>query len=275
MLPLLYYLCDWPDSIPHVRRWRLPEAIFSLATNMVHNWAHEKPCHLSDGSRRNDCPIDIAQFPELNRARIHIRPLLVPSAAALLHRQTISRIISIPDCRMQKLTFFQATTHLCCRSSSRDTSTVRLCSLPSINLHSTIRIAVGVHAQASAYQLLPHPSPAALSAVLLKVLRSTAALGVTWRKQRPKLNSSCHSSPQQRKVPSCPFVESHNLLFCTNHLPTAPFSALFLVAPRVPALPVARSCSCAQAAGAAPVVWRIFLRIRLTCLQRTGTILLP
>jgi hypothetical protein len=87
VLPLLYYLCDWPDSIPHVRLKRLPETIFSLATNMVHNWAQERPRKVPNGSRRNDCPIDIATFPELHRARIHIWPLLGPSSSALLHRQ--------------------------------------------------------------------------------------------------------------------------------------------------------------------------------------------
>jgi hypothetical protein len=86
VLPLLYYLCDWPESVSHVRRNRLPELIFSFATNMVHNWAQEQPCQSPIGTRRNDCPIDTVEFPELHRARIYIWPLLRPSAAEFLHR---------------------------------------------------------------------------------------------------------------------------------------------------------------------------------------------
>jgi hypothetical protein len=86
VLPLLYYLCDWPEGVPHVLKNRLPEALFALASNMVHNWQQQQPSASHSGPCRNDCPIDTATFPALYRARIHLRPLLCPTAMSVLER---------------------------------------------------------------------------------------------------------------------------------------------------------------------------------------------
>lgn len=157
----------------------------------------------------------------------------------------------------------QATAHLRCRCPSRDPSTVRSYLLPSTNTHSAERNAVGHRVQASAYQPCLHRS-AALASAWPKDLKSTAALGAIWHKPRPKLNSSCQSSTQQLREPSCPLAESRNRLSCTSPLQTAPSSALCLAVPPAAVLPAARSCSCARAAGARPFcVWGV-----LSCMVR-------